>query len=70
MNIEVLKKIIKKKGLKLSYIAEKLELSYTSIRKKMCGEVEFKASEISKLKAILNLGDKEINLIFFDKNSE
>ena len=65
-----LKEKIKNSGFKLSYIATQLGLSYTSIKKKMKGEVEFKATEIAVLKQILNLSDSDINLIFFSKNSE
>ena len=45
-----LKKIIKEKGLKTGYLAEKLHLSYTSLKKKIRGEVEFKTTEIALLK--------------------
>lgn len=67
MNLEV---IISNKGFKKSYLAKKMNLSYTSMKKKMKGEVEFKATEIAILKKELNLTDEEINLIFFEKNSE
>ena len=65
-----LREKIKNSGFKLSYIATQLGLSYTSIKKKMRGEVEFKATEIAILKQILNLSDSDISLIFFSRNSE
>ena len=65
-----LKKIIKNKGLKVGYLAEKLQLSYTSLKKKIRGEVEFKTTEIALLKEELNLTNEEVGLIFFERNSE
>ena len=65
-----LKKIIKEKGLKTGYLAEKLHLSYTSLKNKIRGEVEFKTTEIALLKEELGLTNEEISSIFFEKNSE
>ncbi|WP_051354396.1 helix-turn-helix domain-containing protein [Leptotrichia trevisanii] len=62
-----LKKIIKEKGLKTGYLAEKLHLSYTSLKKKIRGEVEFKTTEIALLKEELGLTNEEISSIFFEK---
>lgn len=65
-----LKDFIKKSGFKVKYIADKLNLSYTSTKKKIRGEVEFKATEIAILKNILNLSDEEVSEIFFNNKSE
>lgn len=62
---EALSKAIENSGLKLTFIANKLELSREGFYKKLNNQTEFKASEIVKLQDILNLSNKERDKIFF-----
>lgn len=65
-NTDKLNEAIAKSGLKLVAIAEKMELSYYGLSKKINNMNEFKASEIAKISEILNLTNKERDSIFFD----
>lgn len=67
---EALSKAIENSGLKLTYIANKLELSREGFYKKLNNQTEFKASEIVKLQDILNLSNKERDKIFFTNKVE
>ncbi len=51
----MLRAIIKKKGLKYTKIAEKLGITGYSLQKKIENKSEFKASEINKLCEILDI---------------
>lgn len=65
-NSELLKKKIDESGLKLGFIAEKLGISYPWLKKKIAGEVAFKAHEIQTLCALLDIKSlREKDLIFF-----
>lgn len=66
--VELLRKKIDQSGLKLTYIAERLGLTYQGFSKKLKGETEFKASEIAILKDVLNLTDADVQAIFFDSD--
>lgn len=65
MDLVELKMQITKSGLKKYEIAEKLGICGTSLRNKLKGKREFKASEAIKLKEILGLSDDDLNRIFF-----
>lgn len=67
---EALSKAIENSGLKLAFIANKLELSREGFYKKLNNQTEFKASEIVKLQDILNLSNKERDKIFFTNKVE
>ena len=67
---EALSKSIENSGLKLTFIANKLELSREGFYKKLNNQTEFKASEIVKLQDILNLSNKERDKIFFTNKVE
>ena len=67
---EALSKAIENSGLKLTFIANKLELSREGFYKKLNNQTEFKASEIVKLQDILNLSNKESDQIFFTNKVE
>lgn len=70
-NTELLKDKIRQSGLKLGFIAEKLDTSYHWLNKKMNNEVEFKVCEIQTLCELLNITSlKEKDEIFFAKNVE
>lgn len=70
-NTELLYEKIKTSGLKLGFIAEKLDISYGWLKKKIEGEIAFKAYEIQILCEILNITDlEEKERIFFALNVE
>lgn len=54
-NTELLDKMIEESGLKISYLADKCELSRTSFYKKKSGKVEWTAPEIAVLRSELHL---------------
>lgn len=65
-NTKLLKEKIESSGMKLGFIAEKLDISYHWLKKKIDGEVSFKAYEIQILCELLNITDlQEKELIFF-----
>jgi DNA-binding XRE family transcriptional regulator len=59
-----LKSVIAASGLKKTFIAEKLKLSYQGYLKKENGKSDFMAKEISILKDLLKLSNKEVSEIF------
>lgn len=56
---------VESSGLKKVYIAEKLGLTYQGYLNKESGKYDFTSSEISILKDILHLTNREIAEIFF-----
>ncbi len=56
---------IKRAGITKRDIAKRLGISETALYHKISGEVEFKASEIVKLKEILHLTNRQRDEIFF-----
>ena len=44
---------IKKSGLKKKWIAEQLDITYNSLRRKLKGEINFSKLELEKLRSIL-----------------
>lgn len=64
-NTNLLRSKIDESGYKLTYLAEKCNLTYFGFMKKVNNETEFKASEIKTLKKLLNLTNEEANKIFF-----
>lgn len=68
---ERLKEVIQKSGLKMQYLAKRLNLSYFGFSNKVNNVTEFKASEIDTLCELLQikaLSEKE--RIFFAKRVE
>ena len=62
----LLKKKIEESGLKLSFIAEKMDLTRQGLYKKVNGITEFTQTEIQILCDLLGIKSlKEKNLIFF-----
>ena len=59
-----LKMIIEASGLKKTYIAEKLGLSYQGYLKKENGTNQFLSSEIKTMKDLLHMSDEEVMEIF------
>lgn len=67
-NTELLKEYIEKSGLKLTHIAEKMELSRSGLWKKINNISSFDQYEIEKMCNILQIkGLREKEAIFFAK---
>lgn len=65
-NSILLQKKIDESGLKVGFIAEKLDTSYAWLKKKVSGKVPFKAYEIQILCDLLGIVDlEEKEQIFF-----
>lgn len=64
-NTKLLLSKIKDSGLKLSFIANRLNMSRQSFNRRVYGRTEFKAPEIKELCNILNLSGIEKEKIFF-----
>ena len=70
-NSKLLERKIKESGLKRGFIAERLEVSYHWLNKKINNLVPFKAYEIERLCDLLNITDlNEKDAIFFASNVE
>ena len=70
MNPEIIgnriKIIMNNKGIKRSYLAKKLKISYNTLTNKLNGKSEFSAIQMSMLKELLNL-DNELSInVFFN----
>lgn len=67
-NTELLEQKIKESGKKITYLAEKVGLSYAGFRNCVINKAEWKASQIDILCEELNIVDlKERQRIFFAK---
>ena len=70
-NTTELRKLINESGLKLGFIADRLDISYSWLKKKLDGDVAFKAYEIQLLCDLLNISDPQKKEdIFFANNVE
>jgi len=56
---------IKRAGLDREKVAKILGIGITTLFNKLHNKVEFKASEIAKLKTLLNLSKEQRDMIFF-----
>ena len=50
---EAIEKAIKKSGLKKVWIAEQLDITYNSLRRKLNGEIQWSKLELEKLNKLL-----------------
>lgn len=66
MNLLALENVIKDKGLKKSFVADKMGISRQAFYLKLNGEREFSHSDMMRLKTILALSDREFMSIFFN----
>lgn len=64
-DVAALKRKIEDSGVSVAFIAAKLGITREGLYKKLKGETEFKASEISKMAKILHLTTEQRDLIFF-----
>ena len=67
-NTKLLEEKIKESGKKISYLAEKVGLSYAGFRNCVTNKAEFKATHIDVLCKELSIDLKEMRTIFFAKN--
>jgi len=67
----LLENIIESKGIKYYFLAEKIKMSYQSLRNKIDNKHEFKQSEIENICEVLGIsGDLQLkNDIFFAKKN-
>ena len=65
VDLKLLNEMINDSGLKVKYVAQGLGITYYGLLKKLKGETEFKASEISKLSSILGMSAEKRDEIFF-----
>ncbi len=63
---ELLKSVMVSKKVSSTYLADKIGINITTFYKKMNGQSEFTRSEMSIIKAVLNLSKDEMDSIFFD----
>lgn len=63
-----LKILMEKKQIKRSYLAKKIGISYNTLTKKLKGQREFSAIEISKIKSCLQLDDELSANVFFNSD--
>lgn len=64
-NTAKLNEVIRSSGLDKSIIAERLGISCDSFSKKVNGHRQFRVSEISKMRDMLNLSGTDLTDIFF-----
>lgn len=62
---ELLREAIDRSGLKRTYLAERIGLTYQGYLNKERGESEFRQSEIEALSQLLDLNAEEREAIFF-----
>lgn len=65
---KLLRETIDNSGISVTFIAKSLGLTRSGLYLKLNGKVEFKASEIVKMKSIFNLTTKMRDAIFFSKS--
>lgn len=63
-----LKQLINDKGLKLSWLADHMDLGIYSLSRRLAGETEFRPSEINRLRELLELNDEQFMDIFFSNH--
>ena len=69
MNSNELKAAMKRNGDTQAKLARFLGLQTSGVNARINGDIEFRASEISKIMKRYNLSLKETNLIFFTKQA-
>lgn len=63
-NVEALQNKITDSGIKKTFIAERLGISYPGYLNKETGKTEFTASEVAIMRQLLNLSEDELVNIF------
>lgn len=69
-NVTLLRQKIDDSGLKMSFIAEQLNMTPQGLYKKLKGGSDWLFSQVIIIKKLLQLSDEEVNIIFFNDNVE
>lgn len=67
---ERVKILMVNKGIKRSYLAKKLKISYNTLTNKLNGKSEFSVYQIAMIKDLLNLDDELSINVFFNPKFE
>ena len=67
VDFDALDKRIKKSRYTQKYLAERLGLLPSGLKRKLMGQTEFKLDEVTTLARLLNLSDQDLLRIFFWK---
>lgn len=70
VNLNLLSDSMRKSGMTVTAIATKCGIKRETLYKRLSGDTEFKASEISNLAQVLGLDNVARDKIFFDRNGE
>lgn len=70
MDLELLNKTINESGLKLSFLCEKMGITYQGLKYKLEGQRPFKVSEANDLSDALRLTTEQREKIFFGHDVE
>lgn len=54
------KEKINEKGVRMNWVAEKLDMSYSCFSHRICGHTPFSYSEIIKISNILNINENDL----------
>lgn len=66
MESELLRKAIKERGMKITFLADKMGISRQSLHAKINGDRLFDQGELLSLKTCLSMSDREFMSIFFE----
>lgn len=64
-NTALLREKIKNSGVKVTFIASQLGITYMAFTNRMNGKVEFRMNEVRKIAELLHLTQDEVQQIFF-----
>lgn len=67
MDAHLLKYYCSKNGISLNQLADMLEMSESTLFRKLSGNSDFYRHEIIEVRSILNLTPEEVSKIFFDR---
>lgn len=69
-NVTLLRQKIDDSGLKMSFIAEQLNMTPQGLYKKLQNGSDWLFSQVMIIKKLLQLSDEEVNIIFFNDDVE
>ncbi len=65
VNTELLREKIDSSGVKITFLAKEIGITYMALTNKMNKKVDFKCEEAGTIKKVLRLTDEEVKEIFF-----
>jgi len=65
VNTELLREKIDSSGVKITFLAKEIGITYMALTNKMNKKVDFKCEEAGAIKKVLRLTDEEVKEIFF-----